>query len=145
MSVDPFFILGGRMPPKVPSDVLHARWARLSQDFSRLPRLSIEPRSPARVLRDVGELLLLGHDDALADAERYVYEGHTSRTGHLVEYDDIEDEEALDRWAAELDRASSEGWAPPAPEGFWSSFLHWRTPLGMARLSERRLRRAPPI
>jgi len=138
MAVDPFALLG-QAPTSVGSDVVRARWARLTEDFLRLPALS-NTSGETRSLRDVGELLLLGHDDALADADRYVVEGHTSRTGHVVEYDDIDDEISLERWAKELDRATSEGFAPPAPAGFWSSFLHWRTPLGMARLTERRIR-----
>lgn len=133
------------------SESLRARWTRLCEDYVRLPLLhpqSQRPFDPRRstqpppidAIRDVGALLLLGHDDALSDAERYVAEGHTSRTGQLVEFDDIDDEEGLDRWAKELERASARGWAPPAPQGFWASFLRWRTPLGMARLTERRSR-----
>lgn len=117
-----------------PSEVLRARWARLADDFSRL---SLVDR-----FIDVGELLLRGHDDALAEAERYVVMGHTIRTGHVVEFDDIDDEESLVRWATELDASSKGGWAPPVPEGFWASFLRWRTPLGMARLTDRRIRAA---
>ncbi len=88
--------------------------------------------------------MLGGHDEALAEAERYVVLGHTMRTGHVVELDDIDDRDALDRWARELSRASPEGFAPPAPAGFWASFLRWRTPLGMARLSDRRRTPVPP-
>ncbi|MGZ3448559.1 MAG: hypothetical protein ACXVEF_03120 [Polyangiales bacterium] len=91
---------------------------------------------------DVGELLLRGHDDALAEAEHYVVMGHTIRTGYVVEFDDIDDEESLVKWANELDASSKGGWAPPVPEGFWASFLRWRTPLGMARLTDRRIRAA---
>ncbi len=139
---------------KATCEHLKARWTRLAEDFARLPLLAVpssRPFDPARGpseqpgevrVRDVGELLLMGHDTALADAERYVAEGHTIRTGQLVEFDDVDDEEALDHWAKELDRASESGWAPPAPAGFWASFLRWRTPLGMARLTERRSR--PP-
>lgn len=132
---------------------LKARWARLTTDFARLPAVDIpssrpfDPKAgpPSRHhARDVGALLLLGHDAALADAERYVAEGHTIRTGQVVEFDDVDDEDELDRWAEELDRASQSGWAPPAPSGFWASFLRWRTPLGMARLTERRLRTPIP-
>jgi hypothetical protein len=118
-----------------PSDVIRARWARLADDFSRLELVD------GRYF-DVGELLLRGHDDALAEAERYVVIGHTLRTGHVVEFDDIDDEGSLGRWAQELDAASKCGWAPPVPEGFWASFLCWRTPLGMARLTDRRIRAA---
>lgn len=125
---------------------LKARWVRLAEDFLRLPIFDVpssrpfDPKSPPEGtrVRDVGELLLMGHDTALADAERYVAEGHTIRTGQLVEFDDVDDDEGLDRWAKELDKASASGWAPPAPVGFWASFLRWRTPLGMTRLSERR-------
>lgn len=122
---------------------MQARWARLAEDFARLPvvdEASSErgARAARTPLRDVGALLLSGqHDVALADAEHYVVEGHTIRTGHVVEFDDIDDEDALVRWARELDRASAEGFAPPVPAGFWASFLCWRTPLGMARLTER--------
>ena len=140
------------MPPAAAAmatcEHLKARWTRLSADFSRLPVVHVpssrpfDPKSPPETprLRDVGELLFMGHDMALADAELYVAEGHTIRTGQLVEFDDVDDEEALDRWAKELDRASASGWAPPAPAGFWASFLRGRTPLGMARLTERRLK-----
>lgn len=143
-------------PPSVgpQGDVLKARWVRLAGDFDQLAVL--DPQSSRalvhakgnaenaedaekRGVRDVGQLLLLGHEQALADAEAYISEGHTIRTGHVVEFDDIDDEAALRRWTAELDRASARGWAPPAPNGFWASFLHWRTPLGMARLTERRI------
>ncbi len=110
-----------------------ARWVRLGQDFARLPLLD------GRV-RDVGALLLTGHDAALAEAERYVVEGHTIRTGDVIEWDDIDDHTTLARWAAALESASEQGFAPPVPGGFWASFLTWRTPLGMARLTERRLR-----
>jgi hypothetical protein len=138
MAVDPFALLGPA-PTNLGSEVVRARWARLTEDFLRLPLLT-NMSGETRALRDAGALLLLGHDDALSDAESYVVEGHTARTGHVVEYDDIDDEVSLERWAKELDRASSEGFAPPAPPDFWSSFLHWRTPLGMARLTERRIR-----
>ena len=110
-----------------------ARWTRLHADFARLPLIDNR-------VRDVGALLMVGHDHALAEAERYVIEGHTSRTGDVIEWDDIDDHTTLARWAAALDTASREGFAPPAPHGFWASFLTWRTPLGMARLSERRVR-----
>ncbi len=110
-----------------------ARWVRLAQDFARLPLLE------GRV-RDVGALLLTGHDAALAEAERYVIEGHTIRTGDVIEWDDIDDHATLARWATALEGASEQGFAPPVPTGFWASFLTWRTPLGMARLTERRLR-----
>jgi hypothetical protein len=142
----------GSPPPSTGADCerVRARWSRLCADFARLPRLdrqsnrAFDPRDPDVMLeacvRDVGELLLLGHDDALADAERYVAEGHTMRTGQVVEFDDIDDDDALRRWADELERASAHGWAPPAPRGFWASFLRWRTPLGMARLTDRRSR-----
>jgi hypothetical protein len=125
---------------------MQARWARLAEDFVRLPlvddssadRTARDARTARIALRDVGALLVSGqHDVALADAEHYVVEGHTIRTGHVVEFDDIDDEAALVRWAGELDRASAEGYAPPVPDGFWASFLCWRTPLGMARLTER--------
>ena len=116
---------------------MQARWARLADDFARLPFVD-DAGSARTALRDVGALLASGeHDVALADAEHYVVEGHTIRTGHVVDFDDIDDESALIRWANELDRASEEGWAPPVPVGFWASFLWWRTPLGMARLTER--------
>jgi hypothetical protein len=114
-----------------------ARWTRLADDFARLPVVE-EETNERPPLRDVGALLVSGqHDLALADAEHYVVEGHTIRTGHVVDFDDIDDEAGLVRWASELDRASSEGYAPPAPYGFWASFLRWRTPLGMARLADR--------
>jgi len=132
--------------PKIhgPGEAMRARWARLAQDFGRLASVGhVEVGGVSQVMRDVGELLLRGHDDALADAERYVVLGHTMRTGHVVECDDVDDHEALDRWVRELESASSEGFAPPAPAGFWASFLRWRTPLGMARLTERRIRTAP--
>ena len=141
-----------KQPATPTCEHLKARWARLCEDFARLPLVadpsSRKPgaRSPQGVneakagVRDVGALLLLGHDAALADAESYVAEGHTIRTGQLVELDDVDDEEGLAHWARELDRATESGWAPPAPAGFWGSFLRWRTPLGMARLTERRLR-----
>ena len=120
-------------------EVSRARWVRLADDFARLSCVAvIDSRI---VVRDVGELLLRGqHDEALAEAERYVSYQHTTRTGHVVECDDIDDVECLARWVRELDRASAEGHAPPVPEGFWASFLRWRTPLGMARLTDRRLR-----
>lgn len=127
-------------------ELMQARWARLAEDFARLPfvegshadRTDRAARADRTALRDVGALLISGqHDVALADAEHYVVEGHTIRTGHVVEFDDIDDETALVRWAGELDRASAEGYAPPVPDGFWASFLWWRTPLGMARLTER--------
>lgn len=133
-------------------ETLQARWTCLRADFARLPLIDtqsnrpFDPRKTALCdrgsIRDVGELLVLGHDVALADAERYVAEGHTMRTGQLVEFDDVDDDDSLDRWAQELDRATARGWAPPAPNGFWASFLRWRTPLGMARLTDRRSR--PP-
>ncbi len=138
MAADPIAWLPGSGPTSTRSEAMRARWTRLSDDFARLPPLSHS--TVPGPLRDVGELLLQGHDDALADAERYVVEGHTARTGHLVDYDDIDDEDSLFKWAAELDRASEQGFAPPVPCGFWCSFLHWRTPLGMARLTERRIR-----
>ncbi len=119
---------------------MQARWSRLAEDFARLPFVDGVggERLSSTALRDVGALLLSGqHDVALADAEHYVVEGHTIRTGHVVDFDDIDDASALVRWAGELDRASDEGWAPPVPAGFWASFLWWRTPLGMARLTER--------
>lgn len=110
-----------------------ARWQRLAKDFARLPLVDDQ-------VRDVGALLLDGHDQALAEAERYVVEGHTIRTGDIIEWDDIDDRATLGRWAEALESASRAGLAPPAPVGFWASFLTWRTPLGMARLTERRLR-----
>ncbi len=128
------------------SDVVRARWARLAEDFLLLPRLdqahalASAGGDDASALRDVGELLLRGHDEALAEAERYITFGHTVRTGHVVECDDIDDAVCVARWVRELDRASSEGHAPPVPRGFWASFLRWRTPLGMARFSDRRVR-----
>lgn len=133
-------------------EVVRARWARLAEDFSRLQviaHVDAASDSPGvadqrHAIRDVGELLLRGHDEALADAERHVVLDHTVRTGHVVDFDDIDDDDALDRWARELDRASAEGWAPPAPAGFWASFLRWRTPLGMARLTDRRSRSSAP-
>lgn len=145
MTADPIPRLSGAAP----SDAMRARWARLADDFARLPMIT-EPADvgasiPREVgLRDVGDLLLRGHDEALAEAERYVVIGHTMRTGHVVEFDDIDDRVALARWVRELDHASSEGFAPPAPAGFWASFLRWRTPLGMARLSDRRRTPVPP-
>lgn len=124
-------------------EAVRARWARLANDFARLPCVAGDERL---CIRDVGELLLRGaHDEALADAERYVSYGHTTRTGHVVECDDIDDVDGLARWVRELDSASAEGYAPPVPEGFWASFLRWRTPLGMARLTDRRLRAAAPL
>src|SRR6185436_1626228 len=82
-------------PP--PCERMRARWSRLSVDFAKLPQLDPqshrvphERANEKKLVRDVGELLLLGHDDALADAERYVVEGHTRRTGQLVDYDDID-------------------------------------------------------
>lgn len=136
MAVEPLPTLGAR--DDVASDVVRARWARLAEDFSRLPIVAqVGPRG----LRDVGELLCrAGHDEALAEAERYVVLGHTIRTGHVVEFDDHDDDAALDRWTRELDRASADGFAPPVPDGFWASFLRWRTPMGMARLTDRRIR-----
>lgn len=134
-------------PMSARSEQVRARWTRLAHDFARLPTLKLgRDASPARdaaklsLMRDVGALLLLGHDAALTDAERYVVEGHTRRTGHVVDFDDVDDDEALAAWAKELDRASDEGWAPPAPLGFWASFLRWRTPMGMSRFAERRSR-----
>ncbi len=126
-------------------EVMRARWVRLASDFARLPCVVVidantDSVASRYVVRDVGELLLRGHDDALAEAERYIIIGHTIRTGHVVEYDDIDDVDSLARWARELDRASDEGFAPGVPEGFWASFLRWRTPLGMARLTDRRIR-----
>ncbi len=91
------------------------------------------PRPQSTSLPDVGALLLHGHDEALAEAEAYVVEGHTTRTGELIDCDDIDDTRALDRCARVLDAASLEGHAPPVPQGFWLAFLHWRTPLGMVR------------
>lgn len=132
--------------PKIqgPGEAMRARWARLAEDFGRLASVaSLEIGGATHLVRDVGELLLRGHDDALSDAERYVVLGHTMRTGHVIEFDDVDDDDALDRWVRELDVASAEGFAPPAPPGFWASFLRWRTPLGMARLTERRIRTAP--
>ncbi len=124
-------------------EAVRARWARLADDFARLP--CVVYLDERLCIRDVGELLLHGaHDEALAEAERYVSYGHTTRTGHVVECDDIDDVEGLARWVRELDWASAEGYAPPVPEGFWASFLRWRTPLGMARLTDRRLRAAAP-
>lgn len=110
-------------PPLAPD----GRWARLALDFKRLPR----PQSTS--LPDVGALLLHGHDDALAEAEAYVVEGHTTRTGELIDCDDIDDVRAIERCARILDIATLEGQAPPVPSGFWLAFLHWRTPLGMVR------------
>jgi hypothetical protein len=110
-----------------PPPPLDARWSRLAHDFDRLPR----PRSTARP--DVGALLMLGHDDALAQAESYVVEGHTTRTGELIDCDDVDDEATVARCARRLDRATAEGLAPPVPAGFWIAFLHWRTPVGMVR------------
>lgn len=138
--------------PKIhgPGEAMRARWARLAEDLGRLaPVASVSIGGVEHPLRDVGELLLRGHDDALADAERYVVLGHTMRTGHVVDFDDIDDQDSLERWVRELELASGEGFAPPAPHGFWASFLRWRTPMGMARLTERRIRvsplRRPPI
>ena len=122
-------------PPRSPR-ALDLRCFQLASDYARL---AVLPGTGA--LRDVGALLLLGHDHALAEAERYVGEGHTARTGDIVECDDIDDLRALDRWSRILDRASDEGHAPPVPVGFWGSFLRWRTPLGMIRsMSSSRLR-----
>lgn len=132
--------------PKIqgPGDAMRARWARLAEDFARLaPVASVEIGEQLQQLRDVGELLLRGHDDALADAERYVVLGHTMRTGHVIDFDDVDDDDALVRWVHELELATTDGFAPPAPHGFWASFLRWRTPLGMARLTERRIRVSP--
>ena len=139
------------MSQSASGEVMRARWVRLADDFARLPCVAvIESDSdgvPYRfVIRDVGELLVRrkdGHDEALAEAERYIVIGHTIRTGHVVEYDDIDDEVSLARWVRELDRASQAGFAPAVPEDFWASFLRWRTPLGMARLTDRRIRVAP--
>lgn len=144
MAVDP--IPSPMTTTRSSGEAVRARWARLATDFARLPCLSYEIVFEDRLcIRDVGELLLRGaHDEALAEAERYVSYGHTIRTGHVVECDDIDDAEGLARWVRELDRASAEGFAPPVPEGFWASFLRWRTPLGMARLTDRRLRVAAP-
>jgi hypothetical protein len=129
---------------------VQVRWVRLAEDFARLPCVVVLESNAdgvhsAFAIRDVGELLVRHeHDDALAEAERYVVIGHTIRTGHVVEYDDIDDLDSLARWVRELDRASVDGWAPPVPDGFWASFLRWRTPLGMARLTDsRRMRVAP--
>jgi hypothetical protein len=136
MAVDP---IPAPMTTRSSGEAVRARWLRLADDFARLPCVAVlEARLP---IRDVGELLIRGqHDETLAEAERYVSSGHTIRTGHVVECDDIDDFECLARWVRELDRASAEGYAPPVPEGFWASFLRWRTPLGMARLTDRRLR-----
>jgi hypothetical protein len=134
MALDP---IPSPMTTRSSGEAMRARWARLASDFARLPCVAVLENRLA--VRDVGELLLRGmHDEALAEAERYVSYQHTTRTGHVVECDDIDDVEALARWVRELDRASAEGHAPPVPEGFWASFLSWRTPLGMARLSDRR-------
>lgn len=124
-------------------EAVRTRWARLADDFARLPCVAV---LQSFVIRDVGELLLRRdqHDETLAEAERYIVIGHTIRTGHVVEYDDIDDVDSLAHWVRELDRASTEGWAPPVPEGFWASFLRWRTPLGMARLTDRRIRAGAP-
>jgi hypothetical protein len=136
MALDP---IPAPMTTRSSGEAVRARWARLANDFARLPCVAV-PDSQLLV-RDVGELLLRGlHDEALAEAERYVSYQHTIRTGHVVECDDIDDLESLARWVRELDRASAEGHAPPVPEGFWASFLSWRTPLGMARLTDRRHR-----
>lgn len=130
-------------------EAVHVRWVRLAEDFARLACVALLESDADGVrstfaIRDVGELLVRDkHDEALAEAERYVVIGHTIRTGHVVEYDDIDDVDSLARWVRELDRASVDGWAPPVPEGFWASFLRWRTPLGMARLTDRRIRVAP--
>jgi len=123
-------------------EAMRSQWVRLADDFARLPCVvAYQVSDSCLQLRDVGVLLVRGdHDEALADAERYVSYGHTIRTGHVVECDDIDDVECLARWVRELDRASADGHAPPVPEGFWASFLRWRTPLGMARLTDRRLR-----
>lgn len=144
MSIEYTSILEHAAPP--PCDRMRARWTRLTEDFVKLPLLDAHSNRAfvpsARggapfLVRDVGALLFFGHDQALADAERYVAEGHTRRTGQLVDCDDIDDDATLARWAIELERASHNGWAPPAPQGFWASFLRWRTPLGMARLTDR--------
>jgi hypothetical protein len=128
-----------------PGEAMRARWARLAEDYGQLESVAhLEIAGTTQIVRDVGELLLHGHDDALADAERYVVLGHTIRTGHVVDCDDVDDREALDRWVRELEQASADGHAPPAPQGFWASFLRWRTPLGMARLTERRIRTPLP-
>lgn len=132
-------------------EVMRARWVRLADDFARLSCVAVIDANTDNVhsrfvIRDVGELLVRGHDShdqALAEAERYIIIGHTIRTGHVVEYDDIDDVDSLARWARELDRASDDGVAPAVPEGFWASFLRWRTPLGMARLTDRRIRALP--
>lgn len=122
-------------------DAGDARWLQLAIDYERLPVLSSSIRDVGVSLRDVGALLMLGHDATLAEAERYVGEGHTMRTGEIVECDDVDDARALDRWTRILDRASAEGLAPPVPEGFWASFLRWRTPMGMIRsMSSSRIR-----
>ena len=143
------------IPETIPSpmkqcsgEAARLRWGRLAEDFARLACVSVLESGLSSdgsfkstfIIRDVGELLLRGHDDGLAEAERYIVLGHTIRTGHVVEYDDIDDVESLTHWVGELDLASVEGWAPPVPEGFWASFLRWRTPLGMARLTDRRIR-----
>lgn len=139
MALDP---IPAPMTTRSSGEAVRARWMRLADDFARLTCVAvIDSRI---VVRDVGELLVRGHhDEALAEAERYVSFGHTTRTGHVVECDDIDDDESLARWVRELDRASDEGFAPPVPDGFWASFLRWRTPLGMARLTDRRLRVVP--
>jgi len=139
MALDP---IPAPMTTRSSGEAARTRWLRLADDFARLSCVAvIDSRI---VLRDVGELLVRGqHDEALAEAERYVSFGHTTRTGHVVECDDIDDDESLGRWVRELDRASDDGYAPPVPDGFWASFLRWRTPLGMARLTDRRLRAAP--
>lgn len=136
MPLDP---IPAPMTSRSSGEAARARWVRLADDFARLPcEIVLDTRL---TIRDVGELLVRGrHDEALAEAERYVSYEHTIRTGHVVECDDIDDVECLARWVRELDRASAEGHAPPVPEGFWASFLRWRTPLGMARLTDRRLR-----
>lgn len=139
MSEDLLGLMRSREPAS--GEPLAARWRRLAMDFAKLPPLLegdyhlVVSGAP---LRDVGELLLRGHEKGLADAERYVVEGHTARTGEVVDVDDIDDVDALERWVRRLDRASAEGYAPPAPLGFWASYLHWRTPLGMARIAESR-------
>jgi len=139
MAVDP---IPAPMATRSSGEAVRARWVRLADDFARLP--CVVSHDSRLLVRDVGELLIRGlHDEALAEAERYVSYGHTIRTGHVVECDDIDDVECLARWVRELDRASAEGYAPPVPDGFWASFLRWRTPLGMARLTDRRLRIAP--
>jgi hypothetical protein len=130
-----------RSPDPGAGESIRARWQSLSRDYGKLAPIDdgvVCLTCGGAPLRDVGDLLLLGHDRALADAELYVVSGHTARTGEFFDVDDIDDIEAIERWSRALDGASASGVAPPVPRGFWASYLHWRTPLGMARNAERR-------